>query len=198
MKTWPLFLCLLVSAAQAAQETANPLAIASTNAAAAAAALKSPIVITSRTSEVNLRSNVVVYLGDVRVTEDTMSLTSDFLVASMPQKGGRIERILAETNVVLNMTDERGQKVHGRGERLLYSYRATETETNEVVELSGNPVIETDQGKTSADVITFDRMTGRVRFQNPHMQIEQEGSLTNLLSPTSLLPGRTNPPSRKP
>ena len=197
MKTLLLWLLLLPDAAALGEEKPSPLAAATgTN---ALSALKSPIEITSRSSEVNLRSNVVVYLGNVRVTEGTnMSLTSEFLVAMMPQRGGRIERILAETNVVINMTDEQGQKVHGKGQRLLYTYRATAVETNEVVELSGDPVIETSQGSTRADVITYDRMTGQVRLQNPRMQIEAEGSLTNLLSPTGLQSGATNKPERKP
>jgi lipopolysaccharide transport protein LptA len=195
MKTFFLLLSLLLATAVLAADDPAPPAASATN---ALNTLKSPIEITSRSSEVNLRSNVVVYVGNVRVTEATMSLTSEYLIAIMPQRGGRIERILAQTNVVFEMTDEQGQKVNGKGEQLLYTYRATESETNEVVELTGNPVIETPQGKWGADVITYNRTTGQVRFQNQRMQIKQEGGLTNLLSPSNLLPSGTNAPRRKP
>ena len=201
MKTFFLLLSLLLATAVlAADDPAPPTAATDASASATNAlnTLKSPIEITSRSSEVNLRSNVVVYVGNVRVTEATMSLTSEYLIAIMPQRGGRIERILAQTNVVFEMTDEQGQKVNGKGEQLLYTYRATESETNEVVELTGNPVIETPQGKWGADVITYNRTTGQVRFQNQRMQIKQEGGLTNLLSPSNLLPSGTNAPRRKP
>jgi lipopolysaccharide transport protein LptA len=157
--------------------------------------LKSEIQITSRSSEVNLRSNVVVYVGNVRVTEATMSMTCEYLVAIMPQRGGRIESILAQTNVVIDMTDERGDKVHGTGEKLLYTYQVTESATNEVVQLSGNPLITTSQGSTRADVITYNRTTQNVRFENPQMVIEHDGSLTNLL-PGTQSNLRTNPPPR--
>jgi len=199
MKPFFLFLLLVLAATVRAEEKPTPAAAAVTNADAAAAKtlgeLKSPIVITSRSSVVNLRSNVVVYFGNVRVTETNMSLLCEYLIAVMPQRGGRIESILAQTNVVMDMTDEKGEKVHGTGEKLLYTYRATETETNEVIELSGNPWIETARGSTKADVITYDRITGMVRFQNPQMTIQQEGNITNFLSNPLL---GTNAPKRKP
>jgi lipopolysaccharide transport protein LptA len=196
MKTIRLLLTLLLAAPVLAEDKPSPIAaVAGTN---SLGALKSPIEITSRSSEVNLRSNVVVYVGNVRVTEANMSLTSEFLVAAMPQRGGRIERIQAETNVVINMTDEQGQKIKGGGQRLLYTYRVVDSQTNEVVELSGDPIIETPQGSTRADVITYDRLTGQVRFKNPRMHIEAEGGLTNLLSPSNLQPARTNKTERKP
>lgn len=157
--------------------------------------LKSELHITSRSSEVNLRSNVVVYLGNVRVKEETMNLTCEYLLAIMPQRGGRIESIVAKTNVVMDMVDDKGDKVHGTGEELLYTYEVSETATNEIVRLTGNPYIESAQGRTRADVITFNRTTGHIRFENPHMAIKHDGSLTNILPGVGPL-GRTNAPPR--
>lgn len=195
MKHCLLLLLGWLSASAFAADQPVPSAAESALGTNAAAVLKSPIEIKSRSSEVNLRSNVVVYIGDVRVTEDTMRLTCEYLIAIRPQRGGRIESITALTNVVMELTDEKGDKVHGTGEKLLYSYRISETETNEVIELSGSPLIETAQGKTRADIITYDRITGVVRLQNPLMTIEQEGTLTNFLSNPL---NRTNSPGRKP
>lgn len=120
MKTIRLLLTLLLAAPVLAEDKPSPIAaVAGTK---PLGALKSPIEITSRSSEVNLRSNVVVYVGNVRVTEANMSLTSEFLVAVMPQRGGRIERVRA-TNVVINMTDEQGQKIKGGAEAALHLSR---------------------------------------------------------------------------
>ena len=159
----------------------------------------SDIHIFSDQAEFDLESNVAIYRGNVRVEEARMKLTCDLLTAKLPQRGGRIESIVAEQNVKFDLTDEKGQTVHGRGDKAVYTYQVSESGTNEVMELMGNPVLETVQGDLTGDVITYDRTTGRFRATNQRtvVRADQTGD-TNalpLLKPQPAPSETTNTPA---
>lgn len=96
-------------------------------------------------------TNVVVYQRDVRVTDAQMQLTCELLTlafsagragaaaggATIPTNIQRIEVIMAETNVVMV-----------QGENRVTGQKALYTATNELIVISGNPLVlvETPQG----------------------------------------------------
>ena len=122
----------------------DPPAPAKTNAASAAPdpanalrALRGNLVIESRSSVFDLKSNQVVYLGNVRVEATNMVLRCDFLTAAMPARGGKIERVLARTNVVIDLTGAKGEKLRATSEQAVYAYTVAGGQTNEIIELTG-------------------------------------------------------------
>jgi lipopolysaccharide export system protein LptA len=123
------------------------------------------------------------YRGHVRVDDPQMKLTCEQLVADMPQAGGRPNRIVAETNVVIDFMDEKGQTNHATGDKAVYIYSEQGGVTNETVTLTGNPQMENAQGIQSGDVIILDRANNKVHFDNPHMISRQ--NLTSLLADTN-------------
>jgi len=77
----------------------------------------------------------------VRIDHPQMKWAAESVTAWMPAVGGRIARIVAEEAVAFDLIDDRGQKVHGTGDKAVYSYQQTTTATNETMELTGSPAV---------------------------------------------------------
>jgi len=122
--------------------------------------------IDSDSGEFDLKTHVVVYRGNVRVNDPRLKLTCDLLTAQLPERGDRIERIVAETNVVIEMLDENGQTNHGTGDKLVYTYKVENGATNEMASLTGNPPrIDTSDGWFTADMITWDLVSKKMHAE---------------------------------
>ena len=81
----------------------------------------------------------------------------------LPQAGGQAHNMIAEQRVAFELVDEKGQKVRGRGDKVVYNYSVTPTSTNDVVQLSGAPaVLETAQGTNRNKLIIFDRANQQI------------------------------------
>jgi lipopolysaccharide export system protein LptA len=106
---------------------------------------------------------------------------------------------VAQTNVIIDLTDEKGQKLHATSEQAVYSYTATPTQTNEIIELTGNPKLDNPQGTLVGDTITYDLRSGKVRATNQRMFVRQDDpSPTNAPPDTPLtnaVPVSTNVPA---
>lgn len=115
----------------------------------------------------NTKTRVAVYQGHVRVNDPQMKLTGEILTASLPEKGGRPNHIVAETNVIIDFV-ENGQQTHATGDKAVYDEKITGAITNAVMELTGNPKLERTNGWMSADIITMDRGAGVIRGMGHH------------------------------
>ncbi len=207
MNLFPILLAVsLASSAAPALAATNPPAAtpavvtADPSAANALQGFRGNLQINSLTSEFDLKSNTVVYLGSVRVQATNLLLLCESLTSVLPTQGGRIERVVARTNVSIDLIDEKGQKLRATGEQAVYTYTASLTQTNESIELTGNPALDNPQGTLTGDVITYDLLTGRVRATNQSMVVRQDTpGLTNAppqVSPaTNAAPAGTNPPA---
>jgi lipopolysaccharide export system protein LptA len=112
---------------------------AATNAPARPVALD--IISDSWDFDQNMRQTV--YHGHVRVTDDQMRLVCEQLTAIFPENNGRhLERVLAETNVVIDFTDEQGEKYHVTAAKAVYVYNVVNATTNEIVTLTGSPKVQ--------------------------------------------------------
>ena len=83
-----------------------------------------------------------IYSGNVRVDDPDMKLTCEWLVVDLPQSGGRVSHIVAETNVVINGTDSKGQPMHATGDKAVYDFQVKDSMTNETITLTGNAKVE--------------------------------------------------------
>jgi lipopolysaccharide transport protein LptA len=159
-----------------------PAAEAQTNAPARAVPPPAEVRLTEIKSDsgtFNLKSNVFVYQGNVRVDNPQMKLTCDLLTAEMPRMAvGKFNRVTAEQNVVIDWLDDKGQNNHATSARAVYTYSITNSVTNTVVELTGNPVLMNPQGTNAGDVIVWDRIRGTVYTKNPRTSILENGANT--------------------
>ncbi len=128
------------------------------------ASTASQIDLYSSSAVFDTKNSLVIYRDHVRVDSPQLKLTSAILTASMtPGEASRqINRIVAETNVDINFTDENGRTIHATGDKAVFA-RTTEPATNEVLTLTGNPRLETSNGWATADVFVLDQTTGKIQ-----------------------------------
>jgi len=121
--------------------------------------------IDSDSADFDMNAHTAVYRGNVRVSDPDMKLACEWLVVDLPQSGGHVNHILAETNLVIDATDAKGQTVHATGDKAVYIYSVQNGVTNETVTLTGNPQpqVEIAQGTNVADVIIWDRANNSYR-----------------------------------
>ena len=165
---------------------------------------RGPTRIESDSVDVDLTTREATYRGNVRVDDPEMKLNCEWLVADLPQSGGRINHIVAETNVVIDATDDKGQKMHATGEKAVYAYNVDNGVTNETITLTGHPVLSNAQGISTGDVIVWDRANNHLEITNPkivfHQNINEAISGTNSpviktnspVAETNLPPAATN------
>jgi lipopolysaccharide export system protein LptA len=79
--------------------------------------------------------------GNVRVQHPRMWWRSGDVRIDFPKESGRADRMLARGAVTFEVTDRRGQVLHGTGEQASYVYGALPGITNEFVELTGIPAV---------------------------------------------------------
>ncbi len=146
--------------------------------------------ITAGSGDFDLAGHEATYRGHVHVDDPQMKLTCEKLVADLPQTGGRPNNIVAETNVVIDFTDDKGQTNHATGDKAVYVCSEQGGVTNKTVTLTGNPQMENAQGTQAGDVIVLDLVNNKIHFDNPHMISRQ--NLSGVATDTNSAAARTN------
>jgi lipopolysaccharide transport protein LptA len=164
---------------------------AQTNAVAVAPP-RAPTRIDSERADFDLTARRAFYYGNVRVDDPQMKLTCAKMVADLPPAGGHINHIVAETNVVIDLTDEKGQTNHATGDIAVYDYNVQGSVTNDTVTLTGNPQVTNSMGTQGGDKIIWDRITGKFHFTNPRGILNQNFNPTTTKTNSSAI--KTNFP----
>lgn len=180
------------------------LALVTTNAPAAKPPSHPETLIEAQgPADFDLAGRRVIYHEHVRVDSANMKMTCEWLAADLPQTGNRVTNIVAETNVVVDATDEKGQKMHATGDRAVYVFNVENGVTNETVTLMGNARLENAQGWLTGDSIIWDRVHERLSVpSNPkmifHQALASAATGTNSLTTASDAPPKaTNAPAIK-
>jgi len=104
---------------------------------------------------VRLDKNAV-FRGGVHATHPRMNLTCETLTVLAPPPAEKV--LIAEQAVVFDLADEKGQKIHGTGDKAVYTNSITSTLTNDLLTLSGNPArLATTTATNENNVIVLDR-----------------------------------------
>lgn len=163
-------------------------------ASAGAVKLSDATHIRSERVDLGIKTRTAVYRGNVRLDDPRLHLTCEYLFANIPETG-QVDRIVAETNVVIMLLDEKGLTNWAYADKAVYTYKAGETVTNELVELTGSPRIEREEGILYGDTITWDRALNQIRATNQRMGPRREpaDAVTNSVpeadAASSTLPG---------
>lgn len=142
------------------------------------AAKKAATTIDSSSAEFDLNGGLAIYHGQVVVIDPQMKLECDQLVVFIPKAGERLNRIEAQTNVVIHFADSRGSAATARGALAVYRFTVENGATNETVTLTGtpetgNPKVESEQGTLTGDAITWDRTNNKLSATNQRMMFNQ-------------------------
>jgi len=86
---------------------------------------RAPTLINSDRAEFDLTARRAVYHGNVIVVDPQMTLTCALLTADLPQpqSDGQMKHIVAETNVVIDSVDEKGQTNHATSDKAVYDFK---------------------------------------------------------------------------
>jgi lipopolysaccharide transport protein LptA len=133
-----------------------------------------PTEIFSDSADFNLKTRIAVYTGRVRVVDPQMKLTCDLLTAKVPESGGKIDSIVAEGNVVIDTVDEQGRPIHATSDKAVYAYKVENSVTNETVELTGHPCVQSPMGSLTSETVVWDRLNNKFRAVGQHMIIPPE------------------------
>jgi lipopolysaccharide export system protein LptA len=191
--------CLIVMAAGG-----SLLSLAQTNMTGTLLTARGPTLISSESADFDLAGHEAIYRGHVRVDDPQMKLACEQLTADVPQAGGHVNHLVAETNVMIDFTDNKGQTNHATGDKAVYVYQEQGGVTNESITLTGNPQpqVENAHGLQAGDVIIWNR-------ENTNSHIRISGNYHMILHPkpgdvvtdtnaspqnTNAAPAKTNPP----
>jgi lipopolysaccharide export system protein LptA len=164
-----------VAALLALVSTNAPTASTSTNHAPAPESTTTTIQIDAvGPANFNPGEHWMTYQDHVRVTDPEMKLTCEWIRANLPQGGDRITNIVAETNIVINFTDQKGQKTHATGVKLVYFFHVENGVTNETFTLTGTPEkrpqIQQAGNTMTGDKIWWDGANGQLHVEgNPEV-----------------------------
>ena len=134
---------------------------------------RGPTLISSEHGDFDLAGREAIYRGHVRVDDPQMKLACEQLIADVPLTGGHVNHIVAETNVVIDFMDDKGQTNHATGEKAVYVYSEQGGLTNETMTLMGNPQLDNAQGTLTGDVIVWDRQNNHLTASNQKMIFHQ-------------------------
>ena len=165
---------------------------AQTNVTAAPKPERSPTLINSDHADFDLTARRAIYHGNVRVDDPQMTLTCVLLTADLPQSNEQMKHIVAETNVVIDAVDEKGQTNHATSDKAIYDYSVQNGVTNETVTLTGNAKMENAQGWLTGEPIVWDRVNNHLNAKDHKMVFRQNAS--SLLTNTNAAPHKTNFP----
>ncbi len=107
-----------------------------------------PLFVYADAAKINLTNRVAVYTGNVKAEDPKMLLTCESMVAEGAEKGGGVKRILAKKDVVIINKQDHSRAT---GEDGVY------TAADNIITLTGHPMLENDQGKLFATKFDFHR-----------------------------------------
>ncbi|HXI71830.1 MAG TPA: LptA/OstA family protein [Verrucomicrobiae bacterium] len=157
-----------------------------------------PTLINSDHADFDLTVHRAVYWDNVRVDDPQMILTCVRLTADLPpsQAEAQLKHIVAETNVVIDSVDEKGQTNHATSDKAIYHYEIKNGVTNETVTLTGNARMQNSQGILTGEPIIWDRINNHLTAINQKMVVNQ--NIGSALINTNSTPHKTNSPPRTP
>lgn len=153
----------------AAAQTNAPAPLVTTTNASAATTTNAPMDIYSDGAEFDMNAHLATYHGNVRVNRPGTKMTCEWMVVNLPQGGEHLSHIVAETNVVIDFTDEKGQKYHVTSAKAVYDYKVENNATNEIVTFTGSPKVVTGQSTIESEPMIWDRVKNKFNFFNPVM-----------------------------
>jgi lipopolysaccharide export system protein LptA len=156
------------------------------------------IVITSDLLQGNSISNIFIYSGNVRITDEPqLKLTSDSFTAEIPKVvSNKFYRATAEGNVIIDFV-RGGVMNHATADKFIYTYSITNGITNAVAEfraLTNSHVIITNTQKDVfiANPILWNRITGEIKAWNVIQRHIVGTNVSEMFGPSGQQP-KSNP-----
>jgi len=109
-----------------------------------------------------VRPQVALFEGKVRLAHPQINLACDHLAVHSGPGDEKEQQLIAEHSVVFDLLSADGQNVHGTCQKAVYNYGVTAVRTNDLLELTGNPILETTNGTVRNAVLILDRTQNKL------------------------------------
>jgi lipopolysaccharide export system protein LptA len=121
-----------------------------------------------------LSTNSASFRGGVVACHPQMEWISETLVVkSTGAQGSRPDSMVAERDVRFDLQNNDGQKVHGTGNKAVYTFGISGTTTNDLLTLTGTPAtLVTTNGTALNDRIIYNHATGQLSVPGGQYRIE--------------------------
>jgi lipopolysaccharide export system protein LptA len=140
-------------------------------------------LITSDTGSFDNNTRQLIYIGHVVVTDPRIKLQCERLTVNVPENNQRLSRLSAETNVVIDFTDEKQQAYHVTSANALYEFSVVNNVTNETITFTGLPGVKprvvTAQGTIKSEPLVWDRVARKFIFNGYEMEMNSVTDSTN-------------------
>ena len=137
---------------------------------------KPPTEIDSDAADFDLNAHLATYRNHVVVTDPKVRLTCEWMLVILPSGGEHLSHVVATTNVVVDFTNEQGEKYHVTAAQAVYDYKVVNTVTNETVTFTGNPVVDTTNSTIYSEPMVWDRAANKFHFTEPRMISKDTGT----------------------
>jgi lipopolysaccharide export system protein LptA len=107
--------------------------------------------------EYSLEPEAALFQGNVRVDHPRTKLVCEQMTVALGSGNDKTRRVVAERSVVFDLTGDKGETMHGRAQKAVYTYSVTPAATNDLVELTGDPSLVTTNGTFRNKIIILDR-----------------------------------------
>jgi lipopolysaccharide export system protein LptA len=107
-----------------------------------------------------------IYNGPVTVDDPRMHLTSDWLAADLPHDKVTDSHVVAATNVVMVLIDDKGQTNHATSDLAVYNMHVAAGVTNETVTLSGHAKMWSDKVNITGEPLIWDLLKQELTSTN--------------------------------
>jgi lipopolysaccharide export system protein LptA len=109
-----------------------------------------------------LSPEAAIFDGMVRVELPQMTWGAGIIVVRFPNPENQGGSMVAERGVAFELAGEGGARVRGKSEKAVYSSDITGNITNRLIQLTGQPVLETTNGRIENKVIILDLVSQRL------------------------------------
>ncbi|MDE3066114.1 MAG: hypothetical protein KGJ60_01040 [Verrucomicrobiota bacterium] len=192
-----------VSATNAAADTTNAIktatppstpAMAGTNAPVPAKPPLKTVITADGPFFFDFAHHTVLYREHVLVDAPDLKLRCEWLFATLQQPNDQPTNILAETNVVIDATDDKGQKMHATADKAVYVYAVQNGVTNKTVTLTGHATAENSQITLTGETIVWDGASNTLSVPSQPKVVYRE-NLNGAVLPAHSPGAETNPAS---
>ena len=97
------------------------------------------------------------FVGGVKIIHPQMDWTCEQVTVKTAGSGSKDVNILAQERVAFLLSGARGETLRGACEKAVYDYQITSALTNDILRMTGNPVLETTNAVLTNSVILVDR-----------------------------------------
>jgi lipopolysaccharide export system protein LptA len=129
--------------------------------------------------EYTITTNLARFRGGVYASHTNMNWSCELLSVPLPGPDAKIETVVAEQNVVFDLRSDQGEKVHGKGDKAVYTYGINGYQTN-VLHLMGSPaMLERTNVTVWNERIILDRLNNTLQAPGGQYRVRGVGPATD-------------------